>query len=60
MFSDLLNLANNDGVSEPVRQAVKGALWVIQGKDEQQRISSGKGIIIVLELTTYWQYYNNK
>ena len=41
MFSALKNLANCDGTPESKR-AAKGALWILEGKDEQQRISSGK------------------
>ena len=39
----LSNSANDEDIPESVKQAAKGALWVIEGKDEKQRSSSSTG-----------------
>ena len=39
----LTNTANSDDTPDKIKQAAKGALWVLEGKDEQQRTSCANG-----------------
>ena len=58
--ADLSRLSSDDQIPDDVKRAAKGALWVLEGKDEQHRISSAESEYICRFLLTKWCFRLHK